>query len=273
MVPAKETQNRLTGKNEEIYMNRKLMTAAVCCAVLALTACGGKKEKVKEEAAAEATVAVEETAKVETYTPAVHEDGKYYVGIIQQSGNESLNLASQGFQDELYELMGENVEIDYQVADGTELGCDVIVDHFLQDKDDLILAGGTLALRRAYAATKDVPIVGTGVTDFLIAGGVSSVNEPGENVTGISDLPPMESQKDFLLSVADGDTIGIVMGSLAIVMMKTGLTTVFKAELGGAISTAMMGLFVFIVNLVAGQSGNMKKLAGKMFATHRPAKT
>ena len=210
MVPAKETQNRLTGKNEEIYMNRKLMTAAVCCAVLALTACGGKKEKVKEEAAAEATVAVEETAKVETYTPAVHEDGKYYVGIIQQSGNESLNLASQGFQDELYELMGENVEIDYQVADGTELGCDVIVDHFLQDKDDLILAGGTLALRRAYAATKDVPIVGTGVTDFLIAGGVSSVNEPGENVTGISDLPPMESQKDYLVSVADGDTIGIV---------------------------------------------------------------
>ena len=210
MVPAKETQNRLTGKNEEIYMNRKLMTAAVCCAVLALTACGGKKEKVKEGAAAEATVAVEETAKVETYTPAVHEDGKYYVGIIQQSGNESLNLASQGFQDELYELMGENVEIDYQVADGTELGCDVIVDHFLQDKDDLILAGGTLALRRAYAATKDVPIVGTGVTDFLIAGGVSSVNEPGENVTGISDLPPMESQKDYLVSVADGDTIGIV---------------------------------------------------------------
>ena len=45
-------------------------------------------------------------------------------------------------------------------------------------------------------------------------------------------------------------------------MMKTGLTTVFKAELGGAISTAMMGLFVFLVNLVAGQSGNLKKLAG-----------
>ena len=63
-----------------------------------------------------------------------------------------------------------------------------------------------------------------------------------------------------------GDTIGIIMGSLAIVMMKTGLTTVFKAELGGAISTAMMGLFVFIVNLVAGQSGNLKKLVGKLFA-------
>ena len=69
-----------------------------------------------------------------------------------------------------------------------------------------------------------------------------------------------------------GDTIGIIMGSLAIVMMKTGLTTVFKAELGGAISTAMMGLFVFIVNLVAGQSGNLKKLVGMLFARHQPAK-
>ena len=65
-----------------------------------------------------------------------------------------------------------------------------------------------------------------------------------------------------------GDTIGIIMGSLDIVMMKTGLTTVFKAELGGAISTAMMGLFVFLVNLVAGQSKNIKKLFSKLFVTH-----
>ena len=69
-----------------------------------------------------------------------------------------------------------------------------------------------------------------------------------------------------------GDTIGIIMGSLAICMMKTGLTMVFKAELGGAISTAMMGLFVFLVNLVAGQSGNIKKLFGKLFARHDPIK-
>ena len=191
-------------------MNRKLMTLVLCCALLALTACGGKKEKQKEaqEAAAEAT---KEEVKVEKYTPAVHEEDKYYVGIIQQSGNESLTLASEGFQDELNELMGDDVVIDYKVADGTDLGCDVIIDHFLQDKDDLILAGGTLALRQAYSATKDIPIVGTGVTDFIIVGaGVSSVNEPGGNVTGISDLPPMESQRDYLVHVADGSRIGIV---------------------------------------------------------------
>ena len=209
MHPAKGVHNNeYYGKNEDIYMNRKLTAAILCCVMAALTACGGKGDKkAAEENAAEA---VTEEAVVETYTPAVHEEGKYYVGIIQQSGNDALNSASQGFQDELKDLMGDDVEIDYKVADGTELGCDIIIDHFLQDKDDLLLAGGTLALKRAYNATKEVPIIGTGITDFLLTGGVSSVGEPGGNVTGISDLPPMKSQEEFLLNVADGDTIGIV---------------------------------------------------------------
>ena len=191
-------------------MNRKLTAAILCCVMAALTACGGKDAKKETEEKAAEAVTEEAAEVVETYTPAVHEEGKYYVGIIQQSGHDALGRASQGFQDELKDLMGDDVEIDYKVADGTELGCDVIIDHFLQDKDDLIMAGGTLALRRAYNATKDVPIVATGITDFLIAGGVSSINEPGGNVTGISDLPPMQTQAEYLLNVAQGDTIGIV---------------------------------------------------------------
>ena len=59
-------------------MNRKLTIAALFCAMLALTACGGDKKKAEEEAAAAA--ATEEVAQVEVYTPAVHEDGIYYVG-------------------------------------------------------------------------------------------------------------------------------------------------------------------------------------------------
>ena len=74
------------------------------------------------------------------------------------------------------------------------------------------------------------------------------------------------------LAVFCGDTIGIIMGSVAICLMKYGLQLVFKAELGAAISTAMMGLFVFLVNLVAGQSGNIRKLFGKMTVRHQPLK-
>ena len=77
------------GKNEDIYMNRKLMAAILCCVMATLTACGGKDSKKEAENKA-AEAATEETAVVETYTPAVHEEGKYYVGIIQQSGKEAL---------------------------------------------------------------------------------------------------------------------------------------------------------------------------------------
>ena len=192
-------------------MNRRLIAVMLCAVMLILASCGGKKEEKKEAAAEDTTTAAPvEVKKVEKYTPAVHEEGIYYIGIIQQAGHEDLDLSSEGFKDRLSELMGEEVVIDHKVADGTAEDCDVIVDHFLQDKDDMIIACGTLALERAYAATKDVPIVCAAVTDFVIAGGVSSVNEPAGNVTGISDLPPMETQADFLRSVADGDRIGIV---------------------------------------------------------------
>ena len=104
-------------------MNRKLTTVILCCAMLALAACGGKKEKqAEEEQNTAAQTTKEEVAVPEKYTPAVHEDGKYYVGIIQQSGNESLTLAAEGFQDHLNELMGDEVVIDYQVADGGRIG-------------------------------------------------------------------------------------------------------------------------------------------------------
>ena len=60
------------GKNEDIYMNRKLMAAVLCCVMATLTACGGKGgKKEAENKAAEA--ASEEAAVVETYTPVLPE--------------------------------------------------------------------------------------------------------------------------------------------------------------------------------------------------------
>ena len=192
-------------------MNKRFTAAVLCCVLLAVTACGskGKESSKKEEESSEAVTT--EVQAVEKYKPAVHEEGKYYVGIVQQADHEALNLASEGFRDRLNELLGDEVEIDYQVSDGTKEKSEVIVDHFLQDKDDLIMAGGTNALRCAVAATTDIPIVGTAVTDYIIAGGVSSVGEPGGNVTGISDLPPMVTQRDLLVQLnSDGGQIGLL---------------------------------------------------------------
>ena len=194
-------------------MNKRVMAAVLCCVMIAVTACGGKKEKSPEKEKQSATEAatVEEKPAVEKYTPAVHEEGKYYIGVVQQADHGALGLATEGFRDHLSELLGEEVVIDQKVSDGTKEKTEEIIDHFIMDKDDLILAAGSGAVRAAAAATKDIPIVGAAVTDFLVAGGVSSVGEPGGNVTGISDLPPMVSQRDLLLQLdSNGGQIGVL---------------------------------------------------------------
>ncbi|MCD7763753.1 MAG: hypothetical protein LUI14_11280 [Lachnospiraceae bacterium] len=74
------------------------------------------------------------------------------------------------------------------------------------------------------------------------------------------------------IGVFCGDTIGIIMGSISICLMTYGLQAILKAELGSAVSTAMMGIFVLLVNLAAGQSGNIKKIFAKMFAVHKKSR-
>ena len=211
IAPARTDRSGYIRNRKGLLMNRRLAAVVLCCVMLVATACGGKDKKKSDEAAENAAAAVTaEASKPAKYTPAVHDEDKYYVGIIQQSGHEALDQTAAGFISELSDMMGDEVVFDLKVADGTQEDCDLIIDHFLQDKDDLILACGTMALRQSYAATKDVPIIGAAVTDFIIAGGVSSVGEPGENVTGISDLPPMQSQRDYLVQVSGGSRIGIV---------------------------------------------------------------
>lgn len=188
------------------------LCAAMLVAVMAiLTACGGSAKKEEESKQADtAQQSVQAQSKETQYVPAVHEDGKLYVGVLQQAGHEALEETADGFEHHLKELMGEDVVIDIRVADGTKDGCDKIMQQLLADNDDLIVAEGTAALQSASEATKDVPIIGAAVTDFIVAGGVSSVDEPGGNVSGVSDLPPMVTQKDAVRALAGDGSIGIV---------------------------------------------------------------
>ncbi len=189
-------------------MKKRWIAAALCCVLLACAGCGASKKE--EEVKADETV-TEEVKQEEAYTPATHESGKYYIGIVQQADHGALNEVASGFQEALSQKLGVQVEFDYQVADGTQEGVQKAVNKFITDQDNLILAEGTLALTEAADATTEIPIVGAAVTDFLVAGAVSSTGEPGRNVTGISDLPPMVTQKDALKGMlGTGDKVGII---------------------------------------------------------------
>ena len=133
-------------------------------------------------------------------------------GIIQQMEHGSLDQATKGFEDKLTELLGEdNVEFDYQNAQGEQANCTTISTKFVSDGCDLIMANATTALQTAAAATSDIPIVGTSVTDYVTAGVVESNEAPGKNVTGVSDLASVEKQIDVLMQFCDKENTKVAV--------------------------------------------------------------
>jgi putative ABC transport system substrate-binding protein len=64
---------------------------------------------------------------------------------------------------------------------------------------DVIVAGGSLAVRAAQQATRTIPIVMTGTSDPVGTGFVASLARPGGNITGLSLLSPELSGKRLVL--------------------------------------------------------------------------
>ena len=136
---------------------------------------------------------------------------KYTVGIVQLLEHPALDAATQGFQDRLTELTDGNVVFDYQNAQGEQTNCTTIATKFVSDDVDLIMANATTALHAAAAATADIPIIGTSVTDYVTAGVVDSNEAPGRNVTGASDLAPIDEQISMMMELfPDVQKVGIV---------------------------------------------------------------
>lgn len=140
-------------------------------------------------------------------------DGTYTIGICQQMEHPALDAATQGFQDACREKFGEeNVEFDVQNAQGEQTMCSTIINNFISSDVDLILANATLPLQTAAQATADIPILGTSVTDFATALGISDwTGATGVNISGTSDLAPIEEQEDMLIELLpDVKTVGIL---------------------------------------------------------------
>lgn len=139
--------------------------------------------------------------------------GTYTIGICQQMEHAALDAATEGVQDACRELFGEdNVEFDVQNAQGEQNMCSTIINNFVSSDVDLILANATLPLQTAAQATSDIPILGTSVTDYGSALGIDDwTGATGVNISGTSDLAPIEEQEDMLLElVPDAQTVGIL---------------------------------------------------------------
>ncbi len=141
------------------------------------------------------------------------DDGKYVVGVVQLTPHEALDAATQGFVDTLKAELGEeNVEIDVQIGGGDSATCSPIVNSFVTKNVDLIMANATPALQAAVAATADIPILGTSVTEYGVALELKDFNGTvGGNVSGTSDLAPLDQQVEMILEwFPDTETVGLL---------------------------------------------------------------
>jgi len=142
---------------------------------------------------------------------AASSDGKTYkIGVLQLVEHDALDAANEGFVEALEES-GISYEIDQQNAQGDQSACQTIAAKLVGDKDDLILAIATPAVEACAGATTTIPIVGTAVTDFAASGLVASNDAPGGNVTGTSDLTPVDDQIKMLHTILpDAKEIGVL---------------------------------------------------------------
>ena len=144
--------------------------------------------------------------------------GTYTVGICQLVQHTAHDAATQGFMDALNEALPGQVVFDSHVASNDISACSGIVNQFIAEEVDLILANATPALQIASAATADIPILGTSVTAYSAALGIEDFDGTvGGNISGTSDLAPLDQQAAMIQDwFPDAKTVGLLYCSAEI---------------------------------------------------------
>ncbi len=142
------------------------------------------------------------------------QDGKVQVGIVQLVEHTALDAANRGFVDALAAKgykEGENIVYDRQNAQADQSNLQNIAQRFANNKVNLICAIATPAAQTVANVTADIPIIATAVTDYKAAKLIKDNAKPGTNVTGTTDMNPVEAQLDLILKlVPDAKVIGTI---------------------------------------------------------------
>ena len=171
-------------------MKKKLLALVLAAAMtLSLAACGGSKTEAPADSSADTTTGTE--------TPA--EGASYTVGICQLVQHPALDAATQGFIDALNEALPGQVTFENKNASGDSTNCSTIVNGFVSEGVDLIMANATAALTAAASATDTIPILGTSITAYGVALDLDDFNGTvGGNISGTSDLADLGKQADMI---------------------------------------------------------------------------
>lgn len=167
------------------------------------------EEIAAKGSAGDTTIAVNPVAEA-----IVNEGGDFTVGILQLVQHVALDQSNKGFQDQLSVRMseaGKTVTILDQNAAGDQSNCVTIADSFVAQKVDLIYTIATSAAQAAASATEEskTPVLFCAVTDPISAGLTESMEVPGGNVSGVSDINPVADQIDLIAELLGKDDVKI----------------------------------------------------------------
>lgn len=136
------------------------------------------------------------------------------VGVLQLVQHPSLDNAYEGFKEGLAEggyKEGDNLKIEYQNAQNNQDNLKSMSEKLVKDEPDLLFGVATPAAQSLLNTTTEIPITVTAVTDLEEAKLVKSDKKPGGNVTGTTDMVPIDKQIDLLLSIVpEAKSIGIM---------------------------------------------------------------
>lgn len=184
-------------------LNRRGLVAGVMAAVLAISCagCGTAGGSASANGSQAAGSAAADAKKI---------------GVIQYAPHPSLDNCYEGFKKGLADegfVEGKNLTIDFQNAQGEPATADTQAQTLAAKQYDLIGAIATPAAVSAYAATKadNTPMVFTSVNDPVASKLVQSLEKPGTNCTGSSDVLPLESQLKMIRAfLPDAKKIGVL---------------------------------------------------------------
>lgn len=148
------------------------------------------------------------------FASAAHSADQQTVAITQIVEHPALDAVYQGIKDELAERgyeEGKNLKVMHESAQGNAAIASQIARKFVGAGPDVIVAIATPSAQTMVAAARKTPVIFSAVTDPVAAKLVKSLKSPGSNVSGVTDMLPIERHLDLLQrAMPDAKRIGTV---------------------------------------------------------------
>ena len=191
--------------------SKPFMLVLALALAVSLGACGGPSSQPAASSAGTENNPSQASSQAAPADPTEKKDA-YVVGISQLVTHPALDAATEGFQDALNKWLPGQVTFDYQNAANDPATCATIANSFVSKNVDLIMANATSALQAAATATADIPILGTSVTEYGVAFGITDFSGTvGGNISGTSDLAPLDQQAAMIKEwCPDAKNVGLI---------------------------------------------------------------